>query len=366
MNRGKKSARNRLAATRPQFTVRAAFRASLRVKFGLTLLVLCFLPALAQSAPNTTAPSSQPGRIRGVVVDKDGAEIPHVTITLAPAGAIASAQTVSGDDGSFAFPNVAAGPFRLSFACSGFAVSHSSGVLQPGEDQLIPPVTMAVGTMEEDVKVTVTMEEIAADQVHVEETQRLLGVIPNFYVTYDPHPVPLTSRQKFQLAWKSTIDPVSFGITGIIAGFEQADDVFPGYGQGAQGYGKRFGAAFADSVTGTFIGGAILPSLLKQDPRYYYKGTGGAKARTLYAMANAVICKGDNGRWQPNYSSVVGTLASAGISNLYYPAADRNGAGLTFENMAFGIAGSAFGNVIQEFLLRRLTPHAHNQESAKP
>jgi hypothetical protein len=329
------------------------------------MLVLCVLPLMAQSAPPAT-PARQTGRIRGVVVDKDGAAIPNVLVTLAPPGPPSPAQTTSANDGTFVFANVAPGHFQLSFASTGFASQQSSGVLQPGEDQLIPQVTLAIGSTEEDVKVTVTPEEIATDQVHVEEQQRLLGVIPNFYVTYDPHPAPLNTRLKFELAWKSTVDPVSFGIVGIIAGFEQADNTFAGYGQGAQGYGKRFGAAFADSVTGTFIGGAILPSLLKQDPRYFYKGTGTPKQRTLYAMANAFICKGDNGRWQPNYSAVGGNLASAGISNLYYPAADRNGPRLTFENAFIGIGGNAFSNIIQEFLLRRFTPHAHDQESAKP
>ena len=360
MNRRKKSTRTRLAANRLRSTP-----AAIRVYTALTILLLCVLPALAQSAPNLTAPAAQTGRIRGVVVDKDGAEIPHATVTLVPAGATTPTQTSSGDDGSFVFTNVPAGQFQLTFACSGFASSQTSGSLQPGEDQLVPQVTLAVGSTEEDIKVTITQEEIATDQVHVEEKQRLLGVIPNFYVTYDPQPVPLTARQKFQLAWKATIDPVSFGITGIIAGLEQDDHRFAGYGQGAQGYGKRFGAAYADSVTGTFIGGAILPSLLRQDPRYFYKGSGGAKARTLYALASAFICKGDNGRWQPNYSSVVGDLASAGISNLYYPAADR-GPGLTFENAFIGVGANALGNILQEFLLRRFTPHARDRGSAKP
>jgi len=329
------------------------------------MLVLSVLPLMAQSA-SPAAPVPQPGRIRGVVVDKDGAAIPNVLVTLTLPGSASPAQTTSANDGNFVFANVIPGAFQLSFASTGFASQQSSGVLQPGEDQLIPQVTLAIGSTEEDVKVTVTPEEVATDQVHVEEKQRLMGVIPNFYVTYDPHPAPLTTRLKFELAWKTTIDPVSFGIVGIIAGFEQADNTFAGYGQGAQGYGKRFGAAFADSVTGTFIGGAILPSVLKQDPRYFYKGTGTIKERALYAMANAFICKGDNGRWQPNYSALGGNLASAGISNLYYPAADRNGPGLTFENAFIGIGANAFSNIIQEFLLRRFTPHAHDQESTKP
>ena len=80
------------------------------------------------------------------------------------------------------------------------------------------------------------------------------------------------------------------------------------------------------------IGDAILPSILKQDPRYFYKGSGTTRSRILYALANAVVCKGDNGHWQPDYSGILGSLAAGGISNLYYPASNRNGVQLTFEN----------------------------------
>jgi hypothetical protein len=153
---------------------------------------------------------------------------------------------------------------------------------------------------------------------------------------------------------------------GGVAGVEQAQDHFKEYGQGAQGYGKRFGAGYADTVTSTFIGGAILPSLLKQDPRYFYKGNGSTGARALYAIANSVICKGDNRRWQPNYSSILGSLAAGGISNLYYPANDRNGAELTFENAAIGIGATAVSNLFQEFVIRKLTPSVRNNNVGKP
>ena len=132
---------------------------------------------------------------------------------------------------------------------------------------------------------------------------------------------------------------------------------FSGYGQGAQGYGKALRRGYADVVTGTFIGSAILPSLLKQDPRYFYKGSGSKRSRILYAIANSVICKGDNGRWQANYSNILGSLAAGGISNLYYPAQDRNGAALTFENAAIGIGATAAANLLQEFVIRKLTPN---------
>ena len=123
--------------------------------------------------------------------------------------------------------------------------------------------------------------------------------------------------------------------------------------------------SYADTVTGTFIGSAILPSLLKQDPRYFYKGTGSTRSRILYAIANSVICKGDNGHWQPNYSGILGSLAAGGISNLYYPAQDRDGAELTFENALIGIGNGAAANLLQEFLIRKLTPNLPHHDPAK-
>jgi hypothetical protein len=304
-----------------------------------------------------------------------------VKVTLAPSGAAstvatsteiastaedANRETHSDGEGHFAFADVSPGPFQLSFAASGFASLEQSGVLHPGEDNVLPQIALAVARNTVDVEVTLSREQVAEDEIKVEEKQRLLGVFPNFYVTYDPKAVPLTTKLKFQLAWKTIIDPVSFGIIAGVAGIEQANNAFSGYGQGAQGYAKRYGAAYADFVSGTFIGSAILPSLLKQDPRYFYKGTGSWKSRFLYAVANSVICKGDNGRWQPNYSFIIGDLAAGGISNLYYPAQNRNGATLTFENAAIAVGAGAMGNVIQEFFLRKLTSHTSTQNSPKP
>ena len=221
-----------------------------------------------------------------------------------------------------------------------------------------------------DVEVGPSQAEVAEEQIKVEEKQRVLGAIPNFYVSYIPNAAPLTSKQKFKLAWKTVVDPFTFVFVGGAAGVEQAQNHFAEYGQGAQGYAKRFGAGYADTVSGTFIGAAILPSLLKQDPRYFYKGRGSATSRILYAIANSVICKGDNGRWQANYSNILGSLAAGGISNLYYPAQDRNGAGLTFENGALGIGATAVANLFQEFLIRKLTPKipgkVPNNDPAKP
>jgi Carboxypeptidase regulatory-like domain len=327
--------------------------------------------ATQTSAPQAAPNQPQPGSINGTVVDPDGAVIPNVKVTLAqPDRAsidMTSKQEARSDgEGHFVFANVAPGPFQISLAASGFAPLQKSGTVQPGENYSIPQIALAVAENLVDVEVTLSQEQVAEDQIKIEEKQRLFGVLPNFYVSYDPKAVPLTAKQKFKLAWKSTVDPVSFGIVGAVAGIEQADNAFSGYGQGAQGYAKRYGAAYADLVSGTFIGSAILPSLFKQDPRYFYKGTGSRKSRFFYAVANSVICKGDNRHWQPNYSFIVGDLAAGGISNLYYPAQSRNGAALTFENALIAVGAGAVGNVFQEFFSRKLTPHAPAQDSVKP
>jgi hypothetical protein len=235
------------------------------------------------------------------------------------------------------------------------------GLLHPNEALEVPPISLAIAAATTEVRVSVTNYELAEEQVKVEETQRVLGVIPNYYVSYRQDALPLRPKQKFELAWKTSVDPVTFAASGAFAGVQQAQNEFSGYGQGAHGYAKRYGAAYGDALIGTMIGGAILPSLLRQDPRYFYKGTGSTRSRILYALASAVICKGDNGHWQADYSGILGALAAGGISNLYYPAGSRNGAGLTFENTLIGVGGSAVGNLFQEFLVRKLTPHAQGK-----
>jgi len=275
-------------------------------------------------------------------------------------------EVVSGTDGQFSFPNIAPGPFQLIVTAEGFATQTFSGILGSGDNYIVPQTALVIAGDSAEVRVELSQTEVAEEEIKVEEKQRVLRVIPNFYVSYIPNAVPLTSKQKFKLAWKTTVDPFTFVLSGIIAGVEQAQNDFSGYGQGAQGYAKRYGAAYADGVTGTFIGSAILPSLLKQDPRYFYKGTGSKRSRILYAIANAVICKGDNGHWQANYSSILGGLAAGGISNLYYPAQNRNGAELTFETALIGTGASAAANLFQEFIVRKFTPKVPNNGPAKP
>jgi hypothetical protein len=344
------------------------FKSGLRV-FALVVLgwaTTCF----GQTAAQTPAPGL--GSIRGTVVDGSGAVVAGARVTLTREGqSLHEDQSLdqdaqSGDDGQFSFANIAPGPFQLTITSEGFATQTSSGILRSGESYIGPRIALEVPTAVTEVQVGLSPTEVAEEQIKDQEKQRVLGFLPNFYVSYVHNPVPLTSKQKFELAWKTTLDPVTLVITGGIAGVQQAENSFGGYGQGAQGYGKRFGASYADLAVDTFIGSAILPSLLKQDPRYFYKGSGSKRSRILYAMASSVVCKGDDGRWQANYSNVLGSLAAGGISNLYYPATDRSGAGLTFSNALLELGAGSAANLIQEFLARKFTRNVPNYDSAKP
>lgn len=188
----------------------------------------------------------------------------------------------------------------------------------------------------------------AKEQLKQQEHQRILGVLPNFNTSNIQNAAPLSPKQKFHLALRSAIDPVQFGITAVDAGISQWNNSFPGYGQGMQGYGKRYGAAYADSFDGTLLSGAVFPVLLHQDPRYFRKGTGSVKGRLWYAIRSTFVCKSDNGKWEPNYSNVLGNLAAGGIANLYYPDSDR-GAGLTFQRAFTVTAEGSLGSIFVEF-----------------
>ena len=324
-------------------------------------------PSLPQEPRNATsqsaAPPQVPASVSGRVVDPTGVGVTGATIALAGADREASQQAVSDSDGRFSFADVKPGPIRLTIAAEGFATQEFSGNAQPAQTLEVPQITLSLASVTTEVRV-VPPQVIAEAQIKEQEKQRALGIVPNYYVSYIPNAAPLVPRQKFELAWKTMLDPVSFGIAGAVAGIQQAQNDFSGYGQGAQGYAKRFAASYADDAIGTFLGGAIFPSLFKQDPRYFYKGTGSKHSRLLYAVANSVICKGDNGHWQANYSAVLGSLAAGGISNLYYPSTDRNGVRLTFENALIGIGANAAANVLQEFVVRKLTPNLPSHDPA--
>jgi hypothetical protein len=201
----------------------------------------------------------------------------------------------------------------------------------------------------------------AERELKVQEKQRLLGVMPQFQVVMGGKVVPLTAGEKWRLAAHSAIDPFYIAYAFVVSGgYGELVDSHAGFGWGPGGYFKRVGAGYADNVNGALIGNALLPSILHQDPRYFRKGTGSIGSRFLYAALSTVICRGDDGKNQPNVSNVLGNFISGAISNAYYPANER-GVGLTLENGAEVTAFGAVGGQILEFGpdLQRLVHHKH-------
>lgn len=191
--------------------------------------------------------------------------------------------------------------------------------------------------------------EKAEQQIKEEEQQRVLGVLPTFNVSYRSDAVSLTAWQKMSLALHTTLDPVTFGVAFVVAGYHEVRNDLTGFSWGPKGYGERAGAAYLDTFNGTVIGNGILPALLHQDPRYFRLGHGSFPHRLAYATATAVITKHDNtGKWEPNYSNMLGNVASGAISNLYYPGSN-SGVGLTISNGMIQTAEGAIGAIFEEF-----------------
>jgi hypothetical protein len=301
--------------------------------------------------------------ISGTVTDDNGDLVPGAQVVVQGAQSTDRHSVVADDNGAFDLPNLTPGiSYHVKISAQGFSTwSTTTPVLAPGSFYFVTGIKLRLTVAATSVTVTASPREIAVAQVHLEEQQRVLGFIPNFYVVYDSqHAVPMTTRLKFQMAFRVLVDPVNFLGTGFIAGVNQAAST-PNYVEGVKGYGERFGAVYADGFTDLMFGGAILPSLLHQDPRYFYQGTGTTGSRLLHALSYPFICKGDDGHWQPNYSSVGGDLASAALSNAYYPPSNR-GATLVFENLGINTGERAISSVIQEFVLRRFTPSASHHK----
>ena len=297
----------------------------------------------------------QQGSIDGTVADTNGGSLANAAVQLSLDGRGPDLATQSGDDGGFSFSNVDPGAFHLTFSAPGFAAKTVAGELHAGEKLTLPKIPLLVEILTNEVNVTVTAFEIAEAQIKVEEKQKVLGIFPNKLASYDPNPAPLNARQKFELTTKTVLDPTSFVINGIFAGVGQAQNTNKGFGQGGQGYAKRYGAGLADFVTSELLVHAAMPTVFKQDPRYIYKGTGSRKSRALYAIGRAVVCRGDDKKTQFCYSRVFGTLGAGEITNLYYPSADRDRQGDVLENAAFGLAGEALSNLVREFLALKLS-----------
>lgn len=327
------------------------------------LIALLFVFVLRGFAEDANRPESTQGSISGTVLDVNDTIVPGATVALRCQSPCKQESTVAGDTGAFAFSNLNLGtPYEIAVSASGFKEWTSAPiVLTPDRSVFfVTNVKMKMTETAESVTVHASTEEIATEQIRLEEHQRVLGVIPNFYVVYDSkNTVPLSTKLKFKLAMKVAIDPVTLAGVGLMAGIRQAGDT-PNYVEGAKGYGQRFGAEAATGFSDILIGGAVLPSLLHQDPRYFSQGTGTSSSRLRHALLSPFICRGDNGRSQVNFSSLGGDLATSALTETYYPNSNR-GPGLVFGSFAVGTGERMVSAVFQEFVLRRLTPSARKQ-----
>jgi hypothetical protein len=325
-------------------------RAQLLLLFVLSGVILV-VPMSAQSFETA---STITGNVLGTVVDTSDDPIPGANVVLrGPAGERLTA--VTKDDGGFAFEQAPAGvAYQITVTAEGFADWNSSITVEPGQNKTLEAVTLRILAVQRAVTVSYSSKEVAAQQLKDEEQQRVLRFIPNMYVVYESHPEPLTTRMKFHMAYKDLTHPVFFARTAAWAGVQQARNNPDEWRQGAEGYGKRLGAGFVDGVSGSLISNAILPSLLHQDPRYFYQGSGTKKSRALHAMLAPLVCKGDNGAWQPNYSQWGGSLIGYSISTAYYPSSDRT-AGHVFQTLGIDMGLHVVGSLAQEFILGKFT-----------
>lgn len=291
----------------------------------------------------------------GTVTDVNGGVIPNATVVLREVESNSPRTIVTTENGMFEFHNVTPGiPGQLSISAKDFADWNSPPItLNPGEFKIVTGIQLRIATEHTAIDVHYDPIEVATEQFKAQEKQRVFGVIPNFYVSYETEPAPLTIGMKFKLALKVSTDPVTAAGVFLVASAKQAGNT-PNYGQGWDAYGKRIGAVVADGFSDIMIGGAILPSLLHQDPRYFYQGTGTTGSRIRHAVFSPFMTRADSGEVQPNYSSLGGVLASSSLANLYYPRSNR-GTGLVFGNFAIGLAERIGANLAQEFLLDRFT-----------
>ena len=242
-----------------------------------------------------------------------------------------------------------AGPLLiLAFACSSSLILYSqeAPAAQPQAQPTLPDAPQPKATASTQNPAAKTEEEKAIE--HEEQSQRILGVVPQFGMTSRLDAPALSSGEKFHLFAKSAFDPAILAIEGLQAGISQAENEFPGYGQGAQGYGKRYGASFADEVSSNFFANYFYSVLLREDPRYFRLGQGSIKHRIWYSLAQEFVCHTDKGGRDIAWENILGAFSSGGLSNAYYPSTDR-GFGLTMSRSAIALAYGSAGGLVDEF-----------------
>jgi len=322
--------------------------------FCLWLMALLLLAAMPVCAQQGVA-------VRGTVHDATGAAVAGATVVLKDAAG-GVRQTTTGVDGSFAAEMKAAGRVTVTVEAAGFEPATESAEAVAGRAVEIPAMTLRVATAREQVNAA-TEEQLAGQQVKAEEKQRVLGVLPNFYVAYDPHAVALSPRLKYKMAVRSAVDPMRFVMAGVRAGIDQTQDTPSEWGQNAAGYGQRYGAAMGGTVAEVLLERAVLPSIFHQDPRFFYKATGTKMERLGYALRCSVTQKSDKGQWQPAYSNLIGGVSGGLATAAFYPAGDTDWGPYAAESAGIIVGALAVRNVLQEFVFSHVTTR-HRRNAA--
>lgn len=319
-----------------------------RLLSRITLVFMCLAAqwAMAQST----------GSIQGKVTDTSGTPVFGAVITVEGADGTRH-MTVSDTEGGFQISSLPLADYEIKISASGLSDWTAASVpasVNPESRPVLP--VLQVAPVVTTVTVAAGPEEVATVQLNQELKQRALGVIPNYYVTYEKNPAPLSAGQKTHLGLRLLLDPMTFAGVGITAGIEQKMNSYREYGQGATGFAKRSAAAYGTAAQSIIITSVLADSVFHQDPRYLYSGEGTKVQRAWYAVKSAFLARGDNGKWQPPYASMMGMIASAELSQAYLPGS-RTQYTLLGRSMMFRFAGLLGVNLAEEFFMKKLTTH---------
>jgi hypothetical protein len=296
--------------------------------------------------------------ISGTVLDTNGNVIEDATVQLLKTGsAVTLLEEKSGARGQFGFSGLEPGSYIVKVSRSSMTTFVSTPIaVKPDEPVLMPNVVL--GVKADPTSVTVMGPQAASiEQVEIAEQQRVFKVFPNFYSSYDWNAPSMLAKQKYRLAARTLIDPVTFLTTGAVAGAEQYENVFPSFGSGIQGYGKRYAAAYASHASGELLTRAVFPSIFHSDPRYFILGKGSSESRAGHAIASTFLTRGDNGSRKVNFAQILGDFSAAALSNAYFPAQER-GINLVLINGFGDLGGDMLDNLLREFVFNHLTSRA--------
>lgn len=339
-----------------------------------TLLLAATTVLHAQTAgtngPLPQEPTPQPATMVGDVVDSHNDLVPGAKVRAFEIDHPADEHTTVADDaGHWELHNLTSGNWTVFVTFPQLSTFEAPKVnLKPGERQEIQGIVLTIPATSADITVTMTVEQVAEQELKDQEHQRALAIFPNFNTSYVWNAAPMTAKQKFRLSMRSTLDPVSFGTAAAVSGYQYATNKYPEYGNGFEGYAQYYGAAWGTIFIGHTIGYAVFPAIFRQDPRYFYMGPGGTnKQRAVHAIMSSVLARGDSGHTQFNYSHILGNFTAGYISKTYHPGTNK-GIGLAVDNTLIGVVGQMGVNLVREFALKRIstgTPKFGNGKPAK-